>query len=134
MIRFSQAVEYGFLGLIELAKAKKPLALGELAKRANVPDNFLAKIFQRLQRAGIVVSKRGKTGGFVFPENNSSLSLWKVLSAIEGSNTLQKCVGEKGRYCECDRNKKCLLQKVWSDAQKSLEDTMEKWTIADLLK
>ncbi|MBI5413926.1 Rrf2 family transcriptional regulator [Candidatus Peregrinibacteria bacterium] len=133
MIRFSQAVEYGVLGLVELAKAEKPLALVALSKKAGVPESFLAKIFQKLERSGIVVSKRGKSGGFRLPAKNHKVHLWKIYKVIEENSSLRRCVGESEKSCDCKKMSHCILQEAWQDAQKSLEKSLSSWTISGLL-
>ena len=133
-MHFSQATEYGIIGLIELAKAGKEMPLADIAKKAHVPESFLAKIFQKLQRADVIVSRRGKGGGFSFPTKNLKMHLWRIHEIIEGSTSLQACVGKKEQSCECHRMYQCMLQEVWREAQGALEKTMKKWTIAKLVK
>ena len=133
-MRFSQAMEYGILGIIELAKEDAEISLAEVASRARVPESFLAKIFQKLHKAGIIESRRGKGGGFLFPPKNKSITLLTVHEAIEGPTSVQACVGESEKNCKCHKMYHCLLQEVWREVQGSMEEVLKKWTIADLIK
>ena len=133
-MRFSQAMEYGITGLMELAKANQETSLSEIANRANVPESFLAKIFQKLHRAGVINSRRGKGGGFFFPPEKQSINLWEIHEIIEGPTSLQACVGDHEAHCGCSKMDHCLLQEVWREAQESLESVLKKRTIANLVQ
>ena len=62
----SQKARYGLRALIELARADGvQLSAGELAVRADAPRKFLEAILLELSRNQLVVSRRGKYGGYV---------------------------------------------------------------------
>lgn len=61
-----------------------------LALACGEPAPFLAKILQKLARAGVLRSKRGRTGGFVLGRPASEISLADVVLAVEGAADLEK--------------------------------------------
>ena len=62
----SQKAKYGLRALVSLAQADgMQLSAGELATRADAPRKFLEAILLELARNQIVVSRRGKFGGYL---------------------------------------------------------------------
>ena len=62
----SQKARYALRALVELARAEEPqLTAGEIALRADAPRKFLEAILLELSRRGLVLSRRGKFGGYV---------------------------------------------------------------------
>jgi len=65
---------------------------GEIAKAAEAPDLFVAKILQRLARAGLVNSTRGVHGGFVLARDPATLSLLDVIELTQEQVAPRPCV------------------------------------------
>jgi Rrf2 family iron-sulfur cluster assembly transcriptional regulator len=65
-MQITKSEEYGLRGLIFLAQQppEKVTLVSEVSKDQNIPESFLAKIFQRLSKAGLLRSVRGPNGGF----------------------------------------------------------------------
>ncbi|MBK9088609.1 MAG: Rrf2 family transcriptional regulator [Holophagales bacterium] len=57
------------------------------------PAPFLGKVLQKLARAGLLRSKRGRTGGFVLGRPASEISLADIVLAVEGADDLNKVLG-----------------------------------------
>jgi len=55
-----------------------------LAKLESVPANYLVQIFNDLRQAGIVTSRRGKSGGYALARGADEITLLEVVQAIEG--------------------------------------------------
>lgn len=54
------------------------------------PAPFLGKVLQKLARAGVLRSRRGRTGGFVLGRAASEITLADVVLAVEGADDLAK--------------------------------------------
>jgi Rrf2 family protein len=70
-----------------LFMARSPLAIhtvGEIAESQKIPSCFLAKILQKLVRAGLLSSSRGVRGGFRFRRNPRDVTLLSAIEAVEG--------------------------------------------------
>ena len=61
-----------------------------LALACGEPAPFLAKVLHKLARAGLLRSKRGRTGGFVLGRPASEVTLADVVLAVEGADDLSK--------------------------------------------
>ena len=79
----------------------------EIAERLELPDDFLAKILKKLNRAGLVKSFKGVRGGYTVGRAASRISLADIVDAIDGPVSLMR--GFEGRdkgscegFCLCD--------------------------------
>lgn len=59
--------------------------LDELAQREAVSANFLVQILNDLRRAGLVESRRGKSGGYLLSRKPDSITLREIADAVEPS-------------------------------------------------
>ncbi len=68
MISITTKSPYAVLALAELARSSdgQPVPIGELARRRDVPVQFLEQLFAALRRAGVISSQRGVHGGYRF--------------------------------------------------------------------
>ena len=92
--------------------------VSELAREMGTPPSLTAKVMQRLQHAGLVVSRRGVGGGFALKSLPSEVSLLDVVEAMEGSVALNRCVREPEI---CPRVDYCTLHPVWCRLSQVLE-------------
>lgn len=67
------------------------MRVAEIAEITGIPAPYLAKIFQRLSEAGIVISKRGYKGGVKLIRPPEEISLLEIDSAIDGTKSGGQC-------------------------------------------
>jgi Rrf2 family cysteine metabolism transcriptional repressor len=77
---------YAVRALAELARTGSagPVPIGEIARRREIPVQFLEGLFATLRRAGILQSQRGVKGGYSFARPPSELTVLEVVEALEG--------------------------------------------------
>jgi Rrf2 family protein len=78
---------YAVRALAELARTGSagPVPIGEIARRRDIPVQFLEGLFATLRRSGILVSQRGVKGGYSFARPPEELTVLEVVEALEGS-------------------------------------------------
>jgi Rrf2 family transcriptional regulator, cysteine metabolism repressor len=78
---------YAVRALAELARSggAGPVPIGEIARRREIPVQFLEGLFATLRRAGILQSQRGVKGGYSFARAPEELTVLEVVEALEGS-------------------------------------------------
>lgn len=79
--------------------------VSEVARKTDVPENFLRKIFQKLYRAGILKSHRGPKGGFSLAKEPDKVTVLEVMEALQGPVVVNRCfLGRKAcpNFAECD--------------------------------
>lgn len=86
MISITTKSPYAVLALAELGRAggTEPVPIGELARRRDVPVQFLEQLFAVLRRAGIISSQRGVKGGYRFAREPSSITVLEVVELLDG--------------------------------------------------
>jgi Rrf2 family transcriptional regulator, cysteine metabolism repressor len=77
---------YAVQALAELGRSDGtgPVPIGELARRRDVPVQFLEQLFAVLRRGGIVSSQRGVKGGYRFAREPSSISVLEIVELLDG--------------------------------------------------
>jgi Rrf2 family transcriptional regulator, cysteine metabolism repressor len=77
---------YAVSALVELARTggSAPVPIGEIAKRRNIPVQFLESLFANLRRAGILQSQRGVRGGYTFARPPAEVTVLEVVELLEG--------------------------------------------------
>ncbi len=132
-MQFTKAEEYGMKGVLFLAeKEKKSITpLSEISKAKNIPEKFLAKIFQSLSRTGIVRSHRGVRGGFTLSRDPREISVKDVLEAIQGPYHLMKCIKDME---VCEDSKKCAIRDLFVVAENKMIEVFESHSLADMIQ
>ena len=132
-MQITRREEYGLKGILFLAQQppEKVTLVGEISRVQKIPEKFLAKIFQRLAKAGLLRSIRGARGGFLLRKPAHEITMREVIEALEGPVAINRCLLRKG---ECGEESDCPLHDVLEEAQKGLLKVLDGTTIADLVK
>ncbi len=86
MISITTKSPYALKALTELGRAGDagPVPIGELARRREVPVQFLEQLFATLRRAGILKSQRGVKGGYSFARPPADITVLEVVELLDG--------------------------------------------------
>ncbi len=117
MISITSKSPYAVLALAELARAsgEQPVPIGGLARKRDVPVQFLEQLFAVLRRGGIISSQRGVKGGYRFAREPSTITVLEVVELLDGP---------LGRDA----------QGVFEDAADAARKVLAQTTIADVLE
>lgn len=117
MISITSKSPYAVRALAELGRAGEdvPVPIGELARKREVPVQFLEQLFAVLRRAGILASQRGVKGGYRFAKDPGSITVLEVVELLDGP---------LGRDAEG----------VFADAASAARQTLSSVTIADVIE
>ena len=103
LLKVSEAASLGLhIMALLAAEPKKLLCVREAAAALSVSEAHLAKVMQRLARAGFVESFRGPRGGFLLARAPSEVTLLEVYEAIEGPIVVRDCLFST-RLCDGER-------------------------------
>jgi Rrf2 family protein len=75
--------DYAIRALVALAGSAKPLTADAIARERAIPKTYLTVILAQLRRAGLVRSRRGRTGGYSLEKDPAEISLAEVLRAVD---------------------------------------------------
>jgi Rrf2 family protein len=101
-----------------------------LADEADVPYELARTILGNLAEAGLLESRRGRSGGFLLARQPSDIRLSDVL-AVAGENLqLNVCVSDPAR---CVRSGECPVHPIWTAASDVLRDFLDDQTLAGVV-
>jgi Rrf2 family protein len=77
---------YAVTALAELGRCGSagPVPIGELARRREVPVQFLEQLFAVLRRAGVLRSQRGVKGGYQFARDPAEVTVLEIVELLDG--------------------------------------------------
>jgi Rrf2 family transcriptional regulator, cysteine metabolism repressor len=85
MISITTKSPYALQALAELGRSGDgPIPIGELARRREIPVQFLEQLFATLRRAGLLKSQRGVKGGYTFARPPAEITVLEVVELLEG--------------------------------------------------
>jgi len=86
MLSITTKSPYALRALTELATigAEHPIPIGELARRREIPVQFLEQLFAVLRRAGVLRSQRGVKGGYSFAREPSEITVLEIVELLDG--------------------------------------------------
>ncbi len=130
-MKLSKSSELAIHGLYQLAVTQpRQLLVSEMAGAQKVSTSYLAKVFQKLARKGIVNSTRGKRGGFCLARSPEEITVADVVRAVEAEEPLFDCLSSvRG----CKARPTCLLRQRFLEAEKELFSNLSHTSLADLL-
>jgi Rrf2 family protein len=119
--------------LVELARAEpEQLTSGELALRAGAPRKFLEAILLELSRNTIVVSRRGKFGGYTLARPAAGVSFAEIIRIVDGPLALAPCVSPRLGFRKCDDcEDPCALREALLRARDATAEVLEGYSLAD---
>ena len=86
MLSITTKSPYAIRALTELARTggAGPVPIGELARRRDIPVQFLEQLFAVLRRAGILRSQRGVKGGYSFARPPADITVLEIVELLDG--------------------------------------------------
>jgi Rrf2 family protein len=126
----SEAASIGIHSMVLIAKSENRLNVTNISEIMNFSRHHVAKVMQRMSKAGMVSSTRGPAGGFVLALDPSEISLLDIYEAIEGKIVDTECpLG----YNQCPFNK-CLLDNMADNVNKAFKEYLKSHTLEYYLK
>jgi Rrf2 family protein len=130
----SQRAKYALRAMIRLAtnRDRAPVSVTALAEDVKIPRAFLEQIFSELRRRNLVVSRRGKQGGFVLARDPSDITFAEIIRYIDGPLALAPCASRTAfRPCpECRSVETCELRPTLMEARDATAAVLEHTTLA----
>ena len=129
-MKVSKKAYYGLRAVVTLAQQSGVTSIHTLAQAENLPAGYLEKILQTLRRAGIVEATKGTTGGYALFQSAADISVWEVLSALDGPI---KTVNAPTGTLPCLHVSHCQTNEVWRVLESKIESTLTDIDIQSLI-
>jgi Rrf2 family protein len=123
--------DYALRALIFIAN-KNPaiIAVSDIDIQIGVSKPFLRKILQNLNKKGILISRKGKGGGFVLAKKPEKIFLQDIMKIFQGELALNNCIFDKKL---CQNHKTCILRNKINSIERTLLSEIEQIKLTDLM-
>ena len=131
MLRLSKKADYALMAVRHLAcRAGSPsTSAREIAEQYDIPLELMAKVLQRLVRAGLLVSTQGTRGGYALSRSSALISVADVIQAIDGPFTVTACSSENS---DCEQYSKCSIRDSLWQIRERIAATLGTVTMAEM--
>jgi Rrf2 family protein len=133
----SQKARYALRALIALSRAEAgtSLMISEIATGQDIPKKFLEQILLDLKRNGIVMSKRGKAGGYLLLKQPDAISFGEVLRIVDGPLAPLPCLSKIAyrRCLDCKSEEDCEIRHVFARVTDATRQVLDTTTLADAI-
>ena len=92
-----------------------------LAKAENIPANYLAQILTDLRNGGLIVSRRGKQGGYALARKPEQITVFDIIKTIDGE-LLSINPPHEGESSQA-------VRRVWEDIARVLENKTREYSL-----
>ena len=132
----SRKCQYALHALIYLADVDEgsSVTIGEIAIKKSIPKKFLEAILLDLKNAGILGSKKGKSGGYYLIKKSDQISIIEVIRHIDGAVAMLPCVSLNfyDSCGMCDNEKTCRINHLFGQVRDATLKILTTNSIADL--
>lgn len=99
----SRKTKYGLKALAYLAKQETglPVQISKIAEAENISLKFLESILLTLRKNDLLISKKGKGGGYMLAKDAGQITIASIYRVLEGPIALVPCVS-LNFYKKCD--------------------------------
>ena len=134
MVRLSKRVEYGLIAIRHVAKTPdgELTTAKEIAETYGIPYELLAKVLQRLSKAGLIRAVHGVRGGYALAKDPEHIRVSMIINAIEGTNlAIMQCVTDGPDSCGVYST--CTIKTPLTKVQANIEHAFYEMTLAEIV-
>ena len=106
--------------------------LMDVAKRQEISEKYLESIVAALTKSGLLISLRGKGGGYKLARKPEEYSVGEILHVTEGMLAPLPCVLNDG--ADCPRAAGCKTISMWKGLYDVIENYLAGVTLASLAR
>jgi Rrf2 family protein len=131
MLKLSKKADYGLMAMRHFAEHGQQGACRakDVAESYGIPSEALAKILQRLAKAGLLHSQHGINGGYTLARPAAEISAYEVIRAIDGPLFITSCITVRG---ECDQTDRCTIREPLRKVNESIEQVLKRIKISHM--
>lgn len=131
MLKLTKKADYGLMAMKHLAEHGHGTACSakDVAESYGIPQEALAKILQRLVKAGLLVSQHGTNGGYTLARRPETISAFEVIRAIDGPLFITSCITVRG---ECGQSDRCTIREPLRRVNDSIEQVLKSISISEM--
>jgi len=131
MIKLSRMSDYAVVVLETLARQDTSLSATQIASSVNLPEPTVAKVLKQMAASNLVTSSRGVNGGYIIARPAKDITIFDIVTVIEGRVSLTACVD--GDHEPCALEGACKLNGRWDLVNNAVKKAFEGITLADMM-
>jgi len=133
LLKLKRETDYAIRCIIHLAKKRKLNVsnVSRISEEEEIPNAFVAKILQRLNKGGIVEPVRGKKGGYLLLKPPRKITLFRIIGIMEGVPEINICLRKDDA---CKRRATCPFHTICKEIQSNLIKSLKSYTFTQILK
>ncbi len=125
--------DYAIRIMLALAANTGRMDAGSISQEAVVSLRFALKILRKLVNSGLVQSFKGVKGGYELAKDPADITLYDIISTIEGEYRLSRCLSEDYN-CPAGRKAYCEVRKIFDGISLQVRDRLSGVHLSDILK
>lgn len=130
MFRMNRMTDYGIVLLTHVARrGATGLSARELAEVTRIPQPTAGKLLKTLVREGLLVSHRGREGGYSLAADPREISVARVIAALEGPIALTDCDVPS----RCEHEGACPTRSNWQLVSRTILESLSRLSLAEML-
>ncbi|MCG7601152.1 Fe-S cluster assembly transcriptional regulator IscR [Halomonas sp. McH1-25] len=131
-MRLTTKGRYAVTAMLDLAlhADQTPICLADISRRQEISLSYLEQLFAKLRRAKLVSSVRGPGGGYLLAVSPDTVSVARVIDAVNESVDATRCQG----LSDCQQGSTCLTHHLWCELTREIHDFLDGVTLADLIE
>jgi len=133
-VNYQRSTRYALYAALEMARTGggRPVTAAEVAEKYRLPPAALAKVIQKLVRAGLATGTRGISGGYRLAKSPERITVLEVVEVFESARRPGDCLLNQ---CgdECHHFSECRLRHLFDEVDEQVRATFASVTLATLL-
>jgi Rrf2 family protein len=131
MLKLTKKADYALMAMKHLAENtdRGARSAKDMADAYGIPPEALAKILQRLAKAGLLHSQHGTNGGYTLARAAHTISAFEVIQAIDGPLFITSCVTVRG---ECGQSNRCNIREPLRKVNESIEAVLKRIKVSHM--
>jgi len=131
LLKLTKKADYALMAMKHLAEraSQGSRSAKDVADAYGIPPEALAKILQRLAKAGLLQSQHGTNGGYTLARPAHTISAFEVIKAIDGPLFITSCITVRG---ECDQSDRCNIREPLRKVNESIESVLKRIKISHM--
>jgi FeS assembly SUF system regulator len=134
MIKLSRMSDYAVVVLEALSRqgSGASLSASQMAAVTNLPEPTVSKVLKLMTGGGLVTSQRGATGGYTLARPSQDITVFDIVTTIEGRLGLTACVDGGDEPCALEAH--CAMSGRWDIVNNAVRVAFQGLTLADMIE
>ena len=132
-MKLSTRVRFGLRIMMQLGLEGRtqPIFGGRIAEAQGLSEPYVDQLLAPLRAGGLVMSRRGRRGGYMLARPPSEITVLEIVEVLEGKLTLVDCTDAPD---VCGRSSSCATRQVWLKLSNAIRDTLGSITLEEVCR